>query len=448
MARILIGVTGGIAAYKAPEIVRLAIAAGHSVRVIQTPTAQRFVGAASFAAITGAPVLTGEFEHDPLHGAYPGDPVAERTPISHLALVQNADLYLIAPASANTIAKLAGGYADNLVTAAALAAGGEGGVPLLIAPAMNDRMYGHPAVQANLAQLAGRGVAAIGPDAGELASHGERGVGRMSEPAVLLEAVHERLAARARAHTRRPAGGPAGHGAWPGRRVLITAGGTREPIDSVRYIGNRSSGRMGFALARRAAARGARVTLVAANVALDAPPGVEVIEVATAADLADACGRRFSDCDVLLMAAAVADFRPSAPADGKIHKDAGVPRLALEPTEDVLAALAARRLPGQVLVGFAAEHGAGGIESARGKLRRKRLDAIVVNDVSLPGIGFDAPDNEVTIIVADGREVQLARAAKDLIADRVLDEVGRLLASSEESGDRAAIGAGSARAPG
>ncbi|MGH2870990.1 MAG: flavoprotein, partial [Solirubrobacteraceae bacterium] len=185
MARLLIGVTGGIAAYKALETARLATAAGHAVRVIQSDSAQRFVGAASFAAITGAPVLCSEFETDPMRGAYPGEPAPERAPISHLALVHNADLYLIAPASANTIARLAGGLADNLVCAAALAAGpiGPGQVPLAIAPAMNDRMYEHPAVQSNLALLASRGVIVIGPESGELASHGERGIGRMAEPA-------------------------------------------------------------------------------------------------------------------------------------------------------------------------------------------------------------------------------------------------------------------------
>ncbi|MHB1836955.1 MAG: bifunctional phosphopantothenoylcysteine decarboxylase/phosphopantothenate--cysteine ligase CoaBC [Solirubrobacteraceae bacterium] len=435
MARLLIGVTGGIAAYKAVETVRLATASGHAVRVIQTPTSQRFVGSASFAAITGAPVLTDEFEADPLRGAYPGDASPDREPISHLALVQNADAYLIAPASANTIAKLAAGQADNLVCAAALAAGGPDGVPTLIAPAMNDRMYAHPAVQANLALLARRGLTLVGPEAGELASHGERGIGRMSEPAALLAAVQHRLAERASPMP------------WLGRRVLVTAGGTREPIDSVRYIGNRSSGRMGFALARRAAARGASVTVVAANVALELPPGIDLVQVQTAAQLATACRSRFEGCDVLLMAAAVADFRPRDPAGDKLHKDSGVPELKLEPTEDVLSSLTARRRPGQVLVGFAAEHGAGGIESARSKLERKHLDAIVVNDISQPDIGFDVPENEVTILLAGGDDVHVARASKELVADRVLDQVQTLLASGEESGDRA-VGAGSARAPG
>jgi phosphopantothenoylcysteine decarboxylase / phosphopantothenate---cysteine ligase len=420
VARLLFGVTGGIAAYKMLETARLAIKAGHAVRVIQTETSQRFVGAASFAGITGAPVLLSEFEEDPLRGAYPGEPTPDRAPISHLALVENADLFLIAPASANTIAKLAHGHADSLLTTAALAAA----CPVAVAPAMNNRMYQHPAVQANLALLADRGVAVIGPGTGDLASHGEHGVGRMSEPAELLGAVEALLAEAAR-----------GGGGWFGVRVLVTAGGTREPIDSVRFIGNRSSGRMGFALAERAARRGAEVTVVAANVALPAPPGVSVVPVGTAAELKAACDERFDATDVLLMAAAVADFRPRDPAGHKLKKDTAAPNLVLEPTEDVLSTLAGRRRPGQVLVGFAAEHGDSAIDYARGKLERKRLDAIVVNDISQPGIGFDAAENEVTILARDGGELRLRRARKEQIADGVLDEVEKLRA--KESDDRA-----------
>jgi phosphopantothenoylcysteine decarboxylase / phosphopantothenate---cysteine ligase len=424
VARLLFGVTGGIAAYKALETARLAIKAGHSVRVIQTESSLRFVGAASFAGITGAPVLTGEFQDDPMRGAYPGEPASDRAPINHLALVENADLYLIAPASANTIAKLAHGHADNLVATAALAAA----CPLVVAPAMNNRMYLHPAVQANLALLADRGVTVVGPGTGDLASHGEHGVGRMSEPAELLHAVEARLAEAARAggDWLRP---------WLGVRVLITAGGTREPIDSVRYIGNRSSGRMGFALAERAARRGAEVTVVAANVALPAPPGVRVVAVGTAAELKAACDERFDSTDVLLMAAAVADFRPRDPAADKLKKDAGTPHLELEPTDDVLSTLSGRRRPGQIVVGFAAEHGDGAIDYARDKLARKRLDAIVVNDISQPGIGFDAPDNEVTVLARDGSEHRLRRSRKEQIADGVLDEVEKL--RTKESDDRA-----------
>lgn len=419
MSRLLLGVTGGIAAYKMLETARLAIKAGHAVRVIQTRSSRRFVGTASFAAITGAPVLCTEFEDDPLRGAYPGDPAPDRAPISHLALVHHADLYLVAPASANTIAKLAHGHADNLVTTAALAAG----CPVMLAPAMNDRMYLHPAVQANLELLTARGVTVIGPGEGPLASHGEHGVGRMAEPVELLAAVQTRLAGGARP--------------WSGVRVLVTAGGTREPIDSVRYIGNRSSGRMGYALAERAARRGAEVTVVAANVALPAPPGVQVVAVGTAAELMTACEARFDACDVLLMAAAVADFRPRDPAADKLKKDAGIPRVEFEPTEDVLSSLAPRRRPGHVLVGFAAEHGAGAVAYGRAKLERKHLDAVVVNDISQPGVGFDAPENEVTIVLADGAERRLPRASKGHIAEGVLDEVQKLLVLAKESDHRA-----------
>jgi phosphopantothenoylcysteine decarboxylase/phosphopantothenate--cysteine ligase len=291
---------------------------------------------------------------------------------------------------------------------------------VLVAPAMNNRMYLHPATQANVEALAARGVTIVPPGEGELASFGERGIGRLAEPADLLAACEAALAP----------------GDWSGVRVLVSAGGTREPIDAVRYIGNRSSGRMGFALAAQAAARGAQVTVVAANVALPTPPGVEVQPVGTAAELKDACDRAFEHCDVLLMAAAVADFRPAAPAASKIKKTDSpeAPRLELEPTDDVLAGLSARRRPGQTLVGFAAEHGEGAIDYGRGKLHRKGLDAVVVNDVSDPGIGFDAPDNEVTILSRDGHELRVQRASKDEVARRILHEITRLRAPRELDG--------------
>jgi phosphopantothenoylcysteine decarboxylase / phosphopantothenate---cysteine ligase len=418
VSRLLLGVTGGIAAYKTIETARLAVKSGPTVRVIQTEASRHFVGPASFEGITGAPVLCHEFDPDPLRGAYPGEPTPERTPITHLALVQRADVFLIAPASANTIAKLAHGHADNLLSTAALAAS----CPVLIAPAMNNHMYLNPATQANLELLAARGVTVVGPDEGQLASHGEHGIGRMAEPAELLAACESQLSAGSRP--------------WFGVRVLVTAGGTREPIDSVRYIGNRSSGRMGFALAAQAARRCAEVTIVAANVELAPPLGVTVIEVETAAQLASACAREFEACDVLLMAAAVADFRPRDVAAHKLKKDAGAPRVELEPTEDVLSALAAKRRPGQVVVGFAAEHGDGALAYGRGKLERKRLDAVVVNDISQPGIGFDATANEVTILTAGGAERRLAKASKERIADGVLIEVEKLLAGKEND-DRA-----------
>ncbi len=413
MARLLLGVSGGIAAYKAIETARLAVNAGHAVRVIQTAASERFVGRASFAAITGAPVLTDEFEPDPARGSYPGESLPERSPISHLALVERAEIYLIAPASANTIAKLAHGIADNLLTTAALAAA----CPVAIAPAMNDRMYRHEATQDNLALLRARGIAVIPPREGQLASHGEHGIGRLAEPPELLSAC----------------AGLLGSQSLRGVRVLVTAGGTREPIDSVRYIGNRSSGRMGFALAEQAARRGARVMLVAANTNLTSPADVEVIPVATADELAEACERRFGQCDVLMMAAAVADFRPSSPAQTKLKKDHGVPRIELQPTVDILSALAPRRRAGQLLVGFAAEHGAEAVTQGAAKLTAKQLDAIVVNDIAKPGIGFDAGENEVTILTADGVVREVAQAGKQQVARVVLDEVQRLLAVGEES---------------
>jgi phosphopantothenoylcysteine decarboxylase / phosphopantothenate---cysteine ligase len=424
MARILLGVTGGIAAYKAVELVRLATAAGHAVRVVQTRTSLEFVGRATFEAVTGAPVLVEEFERDPARGAFPGDPPPGHDPISHLELVRRADAYCIAPASANTIAKLAHGMADNLLTSAALAST----VPLVVAPAMNGHMYEHPATRDNVELLRARGARIVEPESGRLASAGEWGVGRLAEPATILEAIEAVI------------GAPGGFAprALDGLRVLVTAGGTREPIDSVRYVGNRSSGRMGLALAAEAARRGADVTIVAANLALPAPPGVELIEVETAAELLDATRRAFAAADVLVMAAAVADFRPAEALDDKIGKSGrdGL-ALELEPTEDVLAALAAERRPGQTVVGFAAEHGGGAVERGRAKLERKRLDAVVVNDISRAEIGFDAPDNEVTIVTAAG-ERQVPLGSKESVAAAILDEVEGLRrgAASTVEGER------------
>jgi len=408
--RILLGVTGGIAAYKALEFTRLALKAGHAVRVIQTEASIRFVGTASFAGITGAPVLLTEWERDPMRGAFPGQLQPAHDPLSHLELVHNADLFLIAPASANTIAKLAGGLADNLLTAAALATRG----PLLVAPAMNDAMYEHPATQANLARLRERGVQVLEPGVGQLGSPGEWGVGRLPEPSDLLAAVETRLAAE---HD------------LAGLRILISAGGTREPIDAVRFVGNRSSGRMGFALAEQAARRGAHVTVVAANVALPRTPGVAYVDVVTAAELHAACLEHFPHADVLLMAAAVADFRPE-PVDGKIKKDVAgeAAVLRLTRTEDVLSDLASRRAAHQTLVGFAAEHGAGALDYGRGKLERKQLDAVVVNDIGAPGIGFDSAENEVTIVTRAG-ERHVSRSAKDVVSGAILDAVLSLRSS-------------------
>ena len=408
MARILLGVSGGIAAYKALELARLATRRGHGVRVLMTPAAKRFVGAASFEGIVGAPVLSEEFERDPLRGAFPGDEPPAHDPIGHLAVVANADAYLVAPASANTLAKLAAGLADSMVTTSFLACA----APRAVAPAMNDRMYADPATQANVATLRERGVRVIDPEEGELASRGERGVGRLPEPERLLAEVEAML--------------PAPHGGWDGLRVLVTAGGTREPLDPVRFIGNRSSGRMGLALAAAAARRGADVTVVAANVTLATQAGVERVDVETTAELAEEVDRRFADSHVLLMAAAVADFRPATVEPGKIARaGSGGLELRLEETEDVLAAVAADRRPDQTVVGFAAEQGAEAISRAREKLERKGVDAIVYNDVSRSDIGFDSERNEVTIVSGSG-EHRVPLATKDEIAEAILDRVEEL----------------------
>jgi phosphopantothenoylcysteine decarboxylase/phosphopantothenate--cysteine ligase len=416
MARILLGVSGGIAAYKALEFVRLATAAGHAVRAVQTPASQRFVGAASFAALTGAPVLTDEFERDPARGAFPDQAPPDHEPLSHLELVRNADVFVIAPATANTMAKLAAGLADNLVTSAALAAA----CPVLVAPAMNHHMWEHPSTRANVATLRARGVTVLEPGAGRLASKGESGSGRLPEPPSLLAAVEALL---------KPASQTSEQPHLVGLRVLVTAGGTREPIDAVRFLGNRSSGRMGFALAAEAAALGADVTAVAANVTLERDPRVRYVDVETAQQLQDACTAEFERCDVLLMAAAVVDFRPANPAAGKLSKRDGELHVDFEPTPDILAGLASARRTGQTIVGFAAEHGDGALARAREKLARKRLDAIVVNDISRSDIGFDVADNEVTILTAAG-EAHVALTSKAAVARALLDTVVRLRAQA------------------
>jgi phosphopantothenoylcysteine decarboxylase / phosphopantothenate---cysteine ligase len=405
MARILLGVTGGIAAYKALELARLATRAGHSVRVLMTPSATRFVGVASFEGIVGAPVLIDEFERDPLRGAFPGDEVPDHDPIGHLAVVGNADAYLVAPASANTVAKLAAGLGDSMVTTSFLACS----APRAVAPAMNDRMYADAATQANLGTLRERGVRVIDPEEGELASRGEYGVGRLPSPDRLLSEVEALV------------GAPSGP--WDGLRVVVSAGGTREPIDSVRFIGNRSSGRMGFALAEQAARRGAEVIVVAANVSLAEPAGVARIDVETTAELAEAVEAEFKRSHVLMMAAAVADFRTREIEPGKMQREGDEPvKLDLERTEDVLARVTRLRTDEQTVVGFAAEHGVDAISRARDKLERKGLDAIVFNDVSRSDIGFDSDQNEVVIVDREG-EHRVELAPKHDVADAILDRV-------------------------
>ncbi len=413
MARILLGVTGGIAAYKALDLVRLAMAAGHSVRVIQTEDSQRFVGGASFAALTGAPVLVDQWERDPARGVFPGQPAPEHDPISHLELVRNADCFVIAPATANTIAKLAHGLADNLLTNAALAAS----CPIVLAPAMNHQMWESEATQSNLALLRKRSITIVDPESGSLASLNEWGNGRLAAVSTILQAIEQIV--------------PAADRPWDGRRVLITAGGTREPIDAVRFVGNRSSGRMGFALAQAALARGAEVTVIAANVDLPRDPLVKYVDVETAAQLEAAAREHFVNCHLLLMAAAVADFTAQSPEVGKLKKQGREQlEVTLTATTDVLAALAQERRPGQLLVGFAAEHGAQSVALGAKKLASKGVDAVVVNDVSDPEIGFSSESNAVTIVTADGHQ-EVEKADKLTIADTILSAVDAL--SSHET---------------
>ncbi len=402
MAKILLGVSGGIAAYKACELTRLLVKAGHDVTPLLTPAAERFVSAETLRALARTP--------------------AERAlePYPHLA---RADLLVIAPATANTLAKLAHGHADNLVTEAALAHAG----PVLVAPAMNTRMWEHPATQANVRLLRERGVHLVGPDDGELAE-GEWGAGRLAEPGEIAARCAELLGA---SNSLLQAG--AGSGPLAGRRVLVSAGGTREPLDAVRFLGNRSSGRMGVALAAEARRRGADVTLLAANLAVPAPAGVAVVETPTAADLEREALARAGEADVVVMAAAVADYRPAAPLETKRAKDGTTWEVPLEPTTDVLQALGDRRPNGQVLVGFAAETGEEGLSRAREKRERKRTDVIVYNDVGREDVGFDSEDNEV-VIVGAGEPRPVARAPKAMIAAAVLDEVERLL--GERDGTR------------
>lgn len=425
MARILLGVSGGIAAYKTLEFTRLAIKAGHVVRVVQTPESLNFVGSSSFEGITGAPVLVDQFQADPAGGVFPDQERPAHDPIAHLALADNCDLFLIAPASANTIAKLAGGFADNMLTALALGCT----KPLVVAPAMNSDMYTNAATRENIEALRQRGHIVLDPGTGELASKGEYGVGRLPEPPDLLSAVEATLATGGATFAPR---------SLDGLKLLVTAGGTREPIDEVRFVGNRSSGRMGMAIADEAAARGADVTVVAANVALARNPDVGFEDVTTAAELEEAVRRRFVDCDVLVMAAAVADFTPADPQEGKIKKS-GRSSLEIElvPTADVLAGLRELRRAGQLVVGFAAEAGDALLNEAERKLAEKGLDMIVANDIADPTIGFEADSNEVTLIVAGSSPEHPPRGTKIQIAATILDRIESLLpTASGEAADQ------------
>jgi len=382
VARVLVGITGGIAAYKACELVRLFVKGGHEVVPLVTPEADRFVRERTFFALARRPQTDDPYQH-----------------------LTRGDLLAIAPATANTIAKLAQGLADNLVTEAALAHRG----PVLVAPAMNPRMWSHPATRANVETLRARRVQFVGPDEGETAE-GELGVGRMAEPVAIYTRARELLG---ESDTLR------------GRRVLVTAGGTREPLDAVRYLGNRSSGQMGVALAEEARKRGADVTLLAANLVVPAPKGVRVIETPTAAEMLEAA-RANADADVFLMAAAVADYRPAAPITAKRTKGDDTWQVELEPTTDILRTLAQQRSDGQIFVGFAADQGESGLARAREKLARKSIDLVVYNDVSRIDIGFDAPDNEVVLIGPSG-ERRIDKASKDRIAAAIVERAEELL---------------------
>ena len=379
MSRILVGVSGGIAAYKACELTRLFVKAGHEVIPLVTPGAERFVRAETFYALARRP---------------PGEDL-----YAHLT---RGDLLVVAPCSANTLAKLAQGLADNLPTEAALAHRG----PVLVAPAMNPRMWSHPATRANVELLRARGVELVGPDEGETAE-GEWGVGRMAEPAEIAARAAQLLAPPSLA----------------GRRVLVTAGGTREPVDSVRFLGNRSSGRMGAALAEEARRRGADVTLLAANLAVSPPAGIETIDTPTAEAMLAAADRDF---DLALLAAAVADYRPAEVVAGKRPKTATAWTLELEPTVDVARTLGERKRPGQVLVAFGAEHGEAGLERKRTMLDEKHVDLVVYNDVSRTDIGFDAAENEVVLVSRAG-ERRVPKASKQLVAAAILDAAEELL---------------------
>jgi phosphopantothenoylcysteine decarboxylase / phosphopantothenate---cysteine ligase len=382
MARVVLGVTGGIAAYKACELVRLLVRAGHQVTPILTPEAETFVSAKTFEALA---------RREAARELYP-----------HLV---EADLLVVAPLSANTLAKVAHGLADTVLTQTALAYEG----PVVAAPAMNPRMWSSPATQANVETLRARGVELVGPEEGETAE-GEVGVGRMSEPEEIFERIVPLLEKREQLR---------------GRRVLVTAGGTREPLDAVRFLGNRSSGRMGAALASEARRRGAEVTLVASNLAVPAPVGVDVVEAPTAEDVARETLAR-GDADVVVMAAAVADYRPAQAEEGKRPKNDEPWTVTLEPTTDVLRELGSRRTNGQLLVGFAADRGQRGLERAREKLGSKRADLIVFNDVGRDDIGFDTAENEVVLVSADG-ERRIEKAAKERIAAAIIDEVALLI---------------------
>jgi phosphopantothenoylcysteine decarboxylase/phosphopantothenate--cysteine ligase len=409
--RIVLGVTGGIAAYKAAELCRLFVKGGATVRVVMTDAATRFIAPLTLQTLSGAPVALDLFD------------AAQEAEIGHIRLADEADLVVIAPATADFIARMAAGMADDLLAAVVLATR----APVLLAPAMNVNMWTNPVTQANLTGLVQKGrVATVGPDRGALAC-GWIGAGRLIEPADIAAEAARVLAAGGAA----PATRPTMTGDLAARQVVVTAGATREPVDSVRFLGNRSSGKMGAAMAAAAIARGADVTLVAGP---DTPAvaGARRIDFETAADLERALADLAPRADVVVMAAAVADFRPRAPVPGKLsRRTAGTEvSLVLEAVPDLLAGLGrARRGSRPYLVGFAAETVAGDAlaERAVAKLREKRCDAIVANDVSARGIGFGADENEVTLLFADGTRQAIARAPKRMIADSLWDALAARL---------------------
>jgi phosphopantothenoylcysteine decarboxylase/phosphopantothenate--cysteine ligase len=395
--RVLLGVTGGIAAYKAVLLARLLMNAGAEVQVVMTPAATRFVGPDTFTAVTGRPVRSDVFE--------------EVEHVLHVRLAREADVAVVAPATANVIARMALGLADDMVTSTLL----EARCPLVVAPAMHTGMYEHPATQEHLRTLAARGAVIVGPATGSLAA-GDEGPGRMSEPEEIADAVAAALGASRERDL-------------AGRTILVTAGPTHEPIDPVRFLGNHSSGRMGYAVAREAAARGARVVLVSGPVAIAPPSGVDVVPVTTAEEMRDAVLTRLDRADAVVKAAAVADWRPADVAGQKLKKDAGAPRFELVPTPDILAELA-RSKGDRVLVGFAAE--TEDLESAgRRKLETKALDLIVVNRVGREGTGFGSETNEAMILSSAGDDEPLRTWTKPELAGAVLDRVAKLLAERD-----------------
>jgi phosphopantothenoylcysteine decarboxylase / phosphopantothenate---cysteine ligase len=397
--RVLLGVTGGIAAYKAAYLARLLRDRGAEVQVIMTPAATRFIGLDSFAALTGRPVHSDVFER----------PEA----VLHVRLAREADVAVVAPATGNALARLALGIADDMVSSTLLEYAG----PLVVAPAMHTGMWMHPATRANLDALRERGVRIVGPVEGALAA-GDAGMGRMAEPEDIAAAVEEALEAGG-------SGDQGKSGALATRTVLVTAGPTYEPIDAVRFVGNRSSGKMGFAIAAEAADRGARVFLVAGPTELPDPPGVEVVRVETAEQMREAVLARIEEADAVVKAAAVADFRPARPAAGKLKKQAGPPDLQLEATADILRELGDRKGE-RVLVGFAAE--TEDLEEAgRKKLVEKNLDVVVVNEVGRPGTGFDAETNRAMILSSDGADVPMREWTKASLAAAICDRLASLL---------------------